>query len=352
MAIIPKSISDKVLIVGEAFKNRASGGIAAVLRYYEPYFESFNFVASHKGDSMGDKLKYDLGGLFKMVFNLHGKRIVHIHTAAGGSFRNHQWYVRMAHLFGKKVILHCHASSFESYFHGASQRKKKNILRTLNRVECLIVLSKFWEEFFRGIGVNSQIVILNNITDHPKELPKVPQDGPRHFLFMGEIGQRKGIFDLLDTLGEHKEALLGKIKLKIGGNKNEAELKSKIKNLGLESMVDFEGFVSGDKKANLLNWAEVFILPSYNEGLPIAILEAMSYGCAIISTPVGGIPEVVDETNGILVDPGNHDQIFNAISTMISQNLDPFSESSKSKVQAFYPESVLEHLLKIYTYLC
>ena len=76
------------------------------------------------------------------------------------------------------------------------------------------------------------------------------------------------------------------MELKIGGNKNEEKLKKQIKDFNIQEIVTFEGWVSGNKKLELLNWADVFILPSFNEGLPISILEAMSYGMPIISTPV------------------------------------------------------------------
>ena len=62
--------------------------------------------------------------------------------------------------------------------------------------------------------------------------------------------------------------------------------------------------VSGHKKEMLLNLCDAYILPSYTEGLPVSILEAMSYGKPILATPVGGIPEVVID-NGILFQPGD-----------------------------------------------
>ena len=87
-------------------------------------------------------------------------------------------------------------------------------------------------------------------------------------------------------------------------------IKAFIQNNQISDIAVFEGWVTGDKKIEYLNWADIYILPSYNEGLPIAILEAMSYSHPIISTPVGGIPEVVkDHQNGILVEPGNLEQI-------------------------------------------
>lgn len=100
-----------------------------------------------------------------------------------------------------------------------------------------------------------------------------------------------------------------------------------------------------------MNWADIYILPSYNEGLPIAILEAMSYTHPIISTPVGGIPEVVkDHQNGILVEPGNLEQIKEALLFFIKhpEVIESYGQKSYEIVQPYFPENVFLQLKKIY----
>lgn len=363
--MIPEGISGKVLVIGEYFNDSAHGGIAAVLRYYRPYFQTFRFIASHRSSRFVDKFRYDLGGLLKMSAMLLWNRlsggdirIVHIHTAAGGSFRNHRYYVRAAKSLGYKVILHSHASSFESWFESAG-RGQAAILKTLNCVDRLIVLSNSWKRWFIGIGVSDaggRITVLNNITEPPAEpfMKPVKSTGPREFLFLGEIGHRKGIFDVLDAIDAHKAGLEGEMLLRIGGNRDVQRLLDEIDKKNLSSMVRYEGFVSGDRKAELLLRSDALILTSYNEGLPISILEAMSYGNAIISTPVGGIPEVVDSSNGILVRPGDKDAIFNALERIVSMPADELAamgNSSRRKVEPFYPEHVMSSLSDIYTSL-
>ena len=93
----------------------------------------------------------------------------------------------------------------------------------------------------------------------------------------------------------------------------------------------------------------MYILPSFNEGLPISILEAMSYGHPVISTPVGGIPEVVDG-NGILVTPGNADEIWAAMSRYIDNPSAIGQEGNISliNVRPYLPDSVMEQLRQIY----
>ena len=73
--------------------------------------------------------------------------------------------------------------------------------------------------------------------------------------------------------------------------------------------------------------ADAFILPSYAEGLPVSILEAMSYGLPILSTPVGGIPEIVTSQIGILFQPGDKQSIYNSIMTIMNNNLTTYKKN-------------------------
>ena len=303
--LIDQSVSDRVLTVGECYWAPVYGGIVSVIKSYRDCFETFPFIASSGQPTWKDKLRYDLGGLFALGWRLLWDRkikIVHIHTAAGGSFDKHAYYAWLARLMGRKVVLHSHASRFKVWYEGLPERHQRRVRKVLARLDRLIVLSASWRDFFVSIGVSPEKVrILNNITD-PADREKVARapGGPVRLLFLGEIGPRKGVFDLLKAMALLQGTDPGKAWLEIGGNKNEEALKEAIRAQHLEDCVHFNGFVSGDLKKELLSRTDVFVLPSYNEGLPISILEAMSYGCAIISTPVGGSPEVVKD-NGILV---------------------------------------------------
>ena len=278
-------------------------------------------------------------------------RILHAHTAAGTDFKRTAVMVNMAKRCGLKVILHSHASSFKDFYRDADEKKKTWIRGVLGKADVLIVLSESWKTYFMGIGVpEEKIVILHNITAYPQIKNVEKNEDKVRLLFIGEIGQRKGVFDLLKAIGTHRDEMKDKIELRIGGNKNEEKLLATIKDYGLDEFVHFEGFVSGEKKIDLLNWANVFVLPSFNEGLPISILEAMSYKMPIISTPVGGIPEVVDETNGVLVEPGNSEQIYKAIRQYVLDRtlIDKQGEESYKKVETYMPDFVLNHLKTIY----
>lgn len=107
--LIDKSISDRVLTVGERYWDPVHGGIVSVLNAYRESFETFPFIASSGRLNWAHKLWYDLGGLFALGWRLLWDRrikIVHIHTAAGRSFDKHAYYAWLARLMGRKVILH------------------------------------------------------------------------------------------------------------------------------------------------------------------------------------------------------------------------------------------------------
>lgn len=172
------------------------------------------------------------------------------------------------------------------------------------------------------------------------------------FLFLGEIGKRKGVYDLLQVIADNKPLFAGKMRLCIGGNLEEKIIKAFIKDNCISDIVTFKGWIKGEEKMQCLNWGDVYVLPSYNEGLPIAILEAMSYSHPVISTNVGGIPEILhSHKNGIMISPGNLDQLKNALLFFIEhpQKILEYGENAYETVQPFFPQNVFNHLKAIYS---
>lgn len=354
MTKISKHISERILMTGDYYLNNHPGGISAVVAYWSSNIEKLQYYPIYKNGGKLTKGWWFVTSYIRLAARMAFDRkatIIHQHTAADGSFKRNSQITRLAKLFGKKIIMHIHASRFKDFYNESSQQGKCKILNTLQSVDKLIVLSESWKQWFESIGIEAdKLTILHNITPEPTIIPEAKQnDGKIRFLFMGEIGQRKGVFDILRALCEHREEAHGKMELIIGGNKNKQKLLDTIRENKLEEIVRFEGWVSGDKKLRLLNEADAYILPSFNEGLPISILEAMSYGCPIISTPVGGIPEVV-KGNGTLVTPGDSQQIWDAMSRYINNPslIESEGRQSITNVKPYLPEHVMNHLKEIY----
>ena len=349
---IDKSTSSKVLFLGVSMKTK--GGMTAVLVSYDKYIENMRFIPTWRLGNKMTKAWYALQALVRTWCVLtFDKRIqvVHIHGAANASFDRCRMFIHLAKRGGKKVILHEHAADFVSYYEGAD--RKDDIVDTLRKCDRLIVLSESWKDFFVSIGVDVRNVrVLNNIVSPPVLLPdRKLNDGKLHLMYMGEISNRKGAFDLLNAISDNLDYFKDRLVLRMGGNEVDGDVREYIKKHGLEQIVSYEGWIMGQKKIDCLNWEDIYILPSYNEGLPIAILEAMAYRHPVISTPVGGIPEVVfDGVNGKLVQPGNLQAMAEAIKFYIAhpECIETHGRKAYEVVQNFFPEKVFADLKEIY----
>lgn len=354
--LIDKRLASKILMISVIFRTNkpCGGGVSTVLECYDKYFDGLRHIPTWKYTNPLNKAWYFFYHWVEFVFLLTFDfriRIVHIHTAAGASFKRKMIMAKTARLFGKKVILHMHAADFREYY--VESNKQEWIKNSINDCDKLIVLSPQWRNYFIGIGIKEdKIIILNNIVSMPSdERSQIYDDTPVRMLFMGTLSKRKGIRDLLNVIIEHHDELRGKFMLRFGGNEDEDIIKKILSDNKLDDVARYEGWVTGEKKQKLQEWANVYILPSYNEGLPISILEALSYGMPVISTPVGGIPEVVKSgKNGILVEPGNKDEIWSAIKYYLDNPAYIKCEGLESLkiVEPYTPVYVLDHLKKIY----
>ena len=202
------------------------------------------------------------------------------------------------------------APGFTSSSGNPPPRLQASITRTLERANLVIALSDEWRVRLQRMAPRASIRVLPNpvvVDDFAPALagrPEVPPDGGT-VLFLGAFGKRKGVYDLLDAMPAVVEAR-GEVLLDMGGDREVAKVRRLVEEKALRGNVRMLGWVSGDDKLAAFTRAHVYVLPSYNEGLPIGVLEAMAAGLPVVTTPVGGIPEVVrDGVNGIIISPGD-----------------------------------------------
>ena len=344
---LSNEISKNILTIGCEYKPVPKGGVAQVIYLYDNLiYPKFKFIANSGGGNKFRKLWIAIESLLMMIWRcLVDKdiKIVHIHTASYNSFRRSVWFMRVAQFMRRKVILHIHGGGFKDYY----ATDKEWISKKLNCADRLIVLSPFWKEFFDTIVEQSKVYVIENIIEYPQK-KSVTKDDRLHLLFLGLIADAKGIFDLLDVLREHKEEFKNKLILHVGGNGEVDRFNKFIADNHLRDMVLYEGWVSGDKKVDLLNLCDLYILPSYAEGVPLSILEAMSYDMAIVASNVGGIPELVNDTNGIMFNPGDKDAIYQSLKILLesSEKLDNLKSNASKGVEVHYADEV-ERGLKI-----
>lgn len=345
---------NNLIFLGTDFK-KGKGGVASVLEEYAKLFPVAKFISTTNSGSYLSNFLAFIKAYFRLLFILVTTKnnIVHIHGASYNSFYRKYTFYKLTRLFDSKIIYHIHGAEFHVFYEKSGKKTRKCIKSVVENVDCLICLSEKWELFFKHNFKVKRIDIVPNIIPEAKLIRKKSQSNIISFLVLGYIAERKGIWLLLDVLKKNKDKLNGKTIFYIGGNGETGKLEKLIVKYKLEHIVKFIGWVSKDKKIGYLNKSDVFILPSYNEGLPISILEAMSYELPIISTNVGGIPEIVDSNNGILIEPGNKEQLIGAIFCAIN-NPHEFKNKGKEsakRIAKHLPDNVKKELIKIYNHL-
>ena len=233
--------------------------------------------------------------------------VVHIHMSYKGSFHRKYAIHKLCKLFCVKDIIHLHGSEFQKWFISLTCAKQNKVRKMLRECGCFIVLGEKWKSAVLEIEPQTNVVVVSNTVKIPNEIVKW-NDNVNRVLFMGVLIKRKGVVDLLKAIHLLKEQdKLQNIQFMIAGTGNEETvLKEMAEQLKIEQYVKFCGWISGKEKSQLFQTCQMLVLPSYNEGLPIAILEAASYGMPVVATDVGDISAAIrDGKNGYLINPGD-----------------------------------------------
>jgi len=260
---------------------------------------------------------------------------VYLSSSRLGFFKD-SIYIYLAILSRRKVVAQYHGSNFYHFYEFQSWLYRRYIEFTLRRLSKILVLGKTLKPIFYDIDPTLKIDVLPNGLDVQQYtvLKKNIPGSEFTILFMGHLIFSKGFYDLIisykqlyskyrrrisiNFAGENigysvttLEFLSGKFyeQFKKYGKEIDAEIQDFIKN-SYEYNAHYLGFVSGKKKIQALATADLFVLPSYTEGFSMAVLEAMAVGLPVIVTPVGAMPEVVqDDINGKITPVGNPDKL-------------------------------------------
>lgn len=258
--------------------------------------------------------------------------IVHMHMSYKGSFSRKYIIHKLCKLCRINDVIHLHGSEFKKWYRSVSNKKQGRIKDLLSNCNMVIVLGDEWKKIIHQIEPSANITVLHNSVIVPSQFAKW-NDDQFQALYLGVLIPRKGVTDLIKAVKLISNTTeIKKFHLIIAGTgDDEVRLKEMVKAANLEEFISFAGWVSGDNKTQLLMSSQILVLPSYNEGLPISILEAASYGLPIVSTKVGDIASVVkDGKNGFLIHPGDIVRLGESIIMLSDKNRwYEFSKNSK-----------------------
>lgn len=262
-------------------------------------------------------------GLARFAARLVARRpaAVHLNITQRGSTWRALPVVALARAGRVPVFLALHSSEYRTFTAGLSPRLLGVVRWMFNAVDAVAVLGEGWADYAREeLHVRPErLFVVPNAVPGPCEIaPREP--GPTRLLFLGNVGRRKGIGDLLPALARPEVAALP-WELTVAGDGEVDAYRERARELGLADRVRFTGWLGPDGVAQELSRADVFVLPSHAEGLPLAVLEAMAYRLAIVTTPVGAIPEVIEDgETGLLVPPGDSASLAAALQRLLASD--------------------------------
>lgn len=276
-------------------------------------------------------------------------RLVHIHVASGVSFWRKAMFCWIAYLFRRPVILHVHGGNFAEFITQSPAWAQQFIRATMMRAWRIVVLSDSWKNRIGAIVQTENLVVVENpVVQWP--VAKRAHGEEIRFLFLGRLERDKGVYELVEAFaGVCKKA---PCRLVLGGDGEIESVRARAIELGIDKKLDFLGWVTGDDKQHAFANADVFVLPSHIEALPVSMLEAMNCGLPIVICPVGAIPEVLrDEQEALFVPPGDVDRLA---AEMIQLAMDPELRMRLGKAgqkvfaQRFSTDAVLPRLERLY----
>lgn len=309
------------------------------------------WLASHIDKSKWLKSIFFIKSFVTFVLKIPFYQIVHIHLSEPASAIRKLAYIRLAKIFSKKVITHFHSFSTQTTIDGKYQLVYYNLFHSSDQI---LVLSKSWKHWLsnKWPELENKIEILYNPCLNKARVDSGIKN--KSILYAGILNDRKGYADLIK--GFAKIVQTNKDwKLILAGDGEIEKGKQLVKDLNIGNNVEFLGWVTGDEKERAFQRSSIFCLPSYAEGFPMAVLDAWAYGIPVITTPVGGIPDIlVDNINGLLIQPGDPAGIASALEKLIGDETlqDNLSkESLKLSKTAFSLNSITQQLDGIYSRL-
>jgi glycosyltransferase involved in cell wall biosynthesis len=301
---------------------RTRGGISAVIATYreQGLFANWpvHYIATHCDGSAFAKLAIAVAAGVRLLSHLvrHSEGVLHVHSASRASFWRKCVYMALAHAVGWRVVFHLHGGGFARFYAEECGPARQAIVRFfLDRADQIVVVSESWARWMRGVTKNRRVTCIPNPVSIPA--PRAPRREAGLIAFVGRCEAAKGLFDLLEAANLARPAV-PQLRIECAGDGDLAKVARYAIALRLGTRVSLPGWMDRDATRELLERASVFVLPSYAEGLPVSLLEAMAAGCPVIATAVGGIPDVItDGVDGLLVPPGQPEALAAAIARVL-----------------------------------
>lgn len=348
----------RVLMIGPGLQVR--GGVASVerliLQHLPGHLRARHVATMVDGSALKKALVY-LVALLKVFLELaRGADVVHIHFSGKASTIRKTIIARMAMLFGRPVIMHAHGGNWHVYIETVRPWFRNVVLKTLKRSGCVIGLSESWRQYFsETCGVPADRVIsLPNPVSIPSELPDRSRRDVITFAYLGIMDDGKGAPTVVRAFALLPDEVKRRSRVVMAGAGEVDRIRAMVEELGVSECFAVHNWLEPIERDRVLAESDVLVLPSHHEGMPMAMLEAMAWGLPPITTPVGGIPEVVKSyENGILIPPGDPQALANAMQELtLNEDLrKKLSSAARRAVEPLCVKHYIERLVALYVRL-
>jgi len=338
----------KVLVVATSRKTR--GGITSVVKAHETgeQWKKFRcrWIETHRDGNAARKLWYLGTALIEYICLLPFYDIVHIHVGLRTSVNRKIIFAGIAKMFHKKIIVHFHPATEKHLFDSHFSTDLRKLFDCSNK---LLVLSPRWIEWINQAFPNNcynMQVLFNPCPDVKRVDERMP-----YILYAGILSDRKGYNRLLEAYSKIAPKY-SMWKILFAGNGEIAEGKALSSKLGLEGQVEFLGWITGKRKEEIFQKASIYCLPSWGEGFPMGVLDALAYGIPVVTTPVGGIEGIFHDGRDMMIyDTYNLDMLAEKLEKLIqSESLrkNMVAEADKLVYSDFEIHSICKKLGSIY----
>jgi glycosyltransferase involved in cell wall biosynthesis len=263
-----------------------------------------------------------LYGLWSVVLEAsRGSNILHLNVAERTSFVRKRLFAALGHMIGMSVILHHHGAEMIVGFPTAARPLRRIMRKTVAAAHLNIVLGTLCRDFLIAEldAPRNSVVILPNATPDIRPLVRArraamePGIRPFSILLLANLNPRKGISELLQALVQLRTAGL-EIRATLAGGGMVDSYRAEVRQRNLDGLVFLVGWMDRDAVPGLLAESDLLVLPSYQEGLPMAIIEALCAEVPVVTTPVGAIPDfMIGDHHCAFVPPGDVKRLASAI---------------------------------------
>lgn len=246
--------------------------------------------------------------------------LVHINLSAAGSTYRKLVVAGLARLIGVPYVVHLHSGRYPGFWAHSPSLLRRLVARMFNGSSRIVVLGRVWADFIvrEWPSTSNRIAVIPNAAPAPADIAE--REGPLRIVFLGRLGPKKGTPELVGALASLPDApAWGAV---LAGDGAVGETRQEIADLGLAASVDVPGWLGPEAVSDLLAGADILVLPSHEENLPMVVIEAMAAGTAVIATPVGAVEEIVrDGETGLIVPVGDEKALAGALKRLLADDV-------------------------------